>query len=110
MLVGYRGHLRLGGHLFLMLPLLCLTNSKHTTRRSFVQALERVGFRVRETRESPKVAFFCATATEPQAPERQGGQEKSEVTDGGTQDTRRAGSKVAKRRHRGTNDFAVTFT
>ncbi|CAM9262266.1 unnamed protein product [Sphacelaria rigidula] len=34
MLMGYREHLRPGGHLFLMLPLLCLTNSKHTTGKS----------------------------------------------------------------------------
>ncbi|GLE05009.1 hypothetical protein PINS_up013993 [Pythium insidiosum] len=52
-------HLRPGGLFFLMLPLLCLHNSKYMTYVRFVEILKAVGFLVRETKESPKVAFFC---------------------------------------------------
>ncbi|CAM9401081.1 unnamed protein product, partial [Choristocarpus tenellus] len=62
MLMGYHDHLRPGGHLFLMIPLLCLTNSCYTTKESFRKTLELAGFQVRESRDSPRVAFFCATA------------------------------------------------
>ncbi|EEY70049.1 uncharacterized protein PITG_06609 [Phytophthora infestans T30-4] len=55
----YREHLKEGGLLFLMLPLLCLRHSQFMTYARFTKILEAVGFRVRETKDSPKVAFFC---------------------------------------------------
>ncbi|CEG44036.1 25S rRNA (adenine(2142)-N(1))-methyltransferase, Bmt2 [Plasmopara halstedii] len=60
----YREHLMDGGLLFLMLPLLCLRHSKFMTYSRFTKILEAVGFRVRETKDSPKVAFFCLERTE----------------------------------------------
>ncbi|OWZ08547.1 hypothetical protein PHMEG_00018892 [Phytophthora megakarya] len=59
MLKLYRQHLREGGLLFLMLPLLCLRHSQFMTYARFTKIVEAVGFRVRETKDSPKVAFFC---------------------------------------------------
>lgn len=101
MLMGYHAHLRPGGHLFLMLPLLCLTNSKHTTRTSFVATLEKAGFRIQAARDSPKVAFFCATAVEvPQG---------NVPVLGKRRDTQLTGATDAKRGHRGRNDFAVSL-
>ncbi|KAF1774513.1 S-adenosyl-L-methionine-dependent methyltransferase [Phytophthora cactorum] len=55
----YREHLKEGGLLFLMLPLLCLRHSQFMTYARFTKILEAVGFRVREIKDSPKVAFFC---------------------------------------------------
>lgn len=52
-------HLAPGGHAFLMVPLLCLRHSKFMTYTRFVAILQAVGFSVRETKESPKVSFFC---------------------------------------------------
>ncbi|KAG7398197.1 hypothetical protein PHYBOEH_011520 [Phytophthora boehmeriae] len=60
----YREHLREGGLLFLMLPLLCLRHSQFMTYARFTKILEAVGFKVRETKDSPKVAFFCLERTE----------------------------------------------
>ncbi|KAE8879922.1 hypothetical protein PF005_g15437 [Phytophthora fragariae] len=60
----YRAHLKEGGLLFLMLPLLCLRHSQFMTYARFTKILEAVGFRVRETKDSPKVAFFCLERTE----------------------------------------------
>ncbi|KAG6621421.1 25S rRNA (adenine(2142)-N(1))-methyltransferase, Bmt2 [Phytophthora cinnamomi] len=60
----YREHLKQGGLLFLMLPLLCLRHSQFMTYARFTKILEAVGFRVRETKDSPKVAFFCLERTE----------------------------------------------
>uniref|UniRef100_H3GRM7 Probable methyltransferase BMT2 homolog n=1 Tax=Phytophthora ramorum TaxID=164328 RepID=H3GRM7_PHYRM len=60
----YREHLKEGGLLFLMLPLLCLRHSQFMTYARFTKILEAVGFRVRETKDSPKVAFFCLERTE----------------------------------------------
>lgn len=64
MLRMYRQHLKEGGLLFLMLPLLCLRHSQFMTYSRFTNILEAVGFRVRETKESPKVAFFCLERVE----------------------------------------------
>ncbi|EQC33321.1 hypothetical protein SDRG_09299 [Saprolegnia diclina VS20] len=63
-------HLKDDGHFFLMLPLLCLTNSNHMTVDHFEAILTRVGFEIREKKETPKIAFFClrkvpATAVPP---------------------------------------------
>lgn len=52
-------HLQPGGHAFLMIPLLCLRNSKFMTYSRFVAILQAVGFAVKETKDSPKVSFFC---------------------------------------------------
>jgi 25S rRNA (adenine2142-N1)-methyltransferase len=60
----YREHLKEGGLLFLMLPLLCLRHSQFMTYARFTKILEAVGFKVRETKDSPKVAFFCLERTE----------------------------------------------
>jgi 25S rRNA (adenine2142-N1)-methyltransferase len=46
-----------GGHCFLMLPLLCLNNSKFTTKKIFVQMLKALGFEIKETKETPKIWF-----------------------------------------------------
>lgn len=114
MLAGYRAHLRPGGHLFLMLPLLCLTNSKHTTRASFAGILNQVGFTIQETRDSPKVSFFCATADKHpssailQENRRESAGERSKTKGMGS--TKVAGNnamKEAKRGRRGQNDFAI---
>lgn len=59
MLQLYYEHLHLGGLLFLMIPLLCLRHSKFMTYDRFVKILQAVGFRVKETKDSPKVSFFC---------------------------------------------------
>ena len=59
MLKLYYEHLRPSGHLFLMVPLLCLRNSKFMTYNRFVEILKAVGFFVKETKDSPKVSFFC---------------------------------------------------
>lgn len=109
MLLGYRAHLRQGGHLFLMLPLLCLTNSKHTTRVSFAATLKTAGFKIRAVRDSPKVAFFCATAVDvPQGsvsvPEK-GDAKGMGATDLVTSKL----LKEAEQGHRGRNDFAVSL-
>ncbi|CAH0487316.1 unnamed protein product [Peronospora farinosa] len=60
----YREHLKKDGLLFLMLPLLCLRHSQFMTYARFTKILMAVGFRVRETKDSPKVAFFCLERTE----------------------------------------------
>ncbi|KAF1318182.1 Rrna methyltransferase, partial [Globisporangium splendens] len=59
MLKLYYEHLQPSGHLFLMIPLLCLRNSKFMTYARFVEILKAVGFFVKETKDSPKVSFFC---------------------------------------------------
>lgn len=59
MLKLYRLHLNANGMVFLMIPLLCLTNSKTMTYDAFVDLLMEVGFNVVESKQSPKVAFFC---------------------------------------------------
>ena len=92
MLRGYREHLRDGGHLFLMLPLLCLTKSTRTTRESFVETLTQIGFEVVAQKESPKVAFFCLMTAAPLE------------LDGPTQVRG-----YARKRNRGGNDFAVSL-
>lgn len=59
MLKLYYEHLQPSGHLFLMVPLLCLRNSRFMTYARFVEILKAVGFFVKETKDSPKVSFFC---------------------------------------------------
>jgi hypothetical protein len=52
-------HLQPGGHLFLTLPLLCLNHSSTMTYQLFSDALRYAGFIIRETKDTPKIAFFC---------------------------------------------------
>ena len=59
-----RAHLRTGGLFFVMLPLLCLCNSRHMTESLFVALLHRLGFVLRGRKQTPKVAFFCAEAVD----------------------------------------------
>lgn len=59
MLQLYYEHLQPSGLLFLMIPLLCLRNSKFMTIKRFHEILMAVGFRIKETKDSPKVSFFC---------------------------------------------------
>ncbi|KAI9916786.1 hypothetical protein PsorP6_017880 [Peronosclerospora sorghi] len=60
----YRQHLKEGGLLFLILPLLCLRHSQFMTYARFLTIFEAIGFQVRQTKNSPKVAFFCFERTE----------------------------------------------
>lgn len=107
MLVGYRNHLRNGGHLFLVLPLLCLTKSTRTTRESFLETLSRIGFTVAAKKETPKVAFFCLRNTPLQTLDVQVGRSSLATKEGGT---RSAGATkgTSRKRNRGANDFAVS--
>ncbi|CAK4758436.1 unnamed protein product [Aphanomyces euteiches] len=52
-------HLNPSGHFFLMLPLLCLTNSNYMTVDHFEAIIQSVGFSIREKKETPKIAFYC---------------------------------------------------
>lgn len=100
MLTGYRKHLRDGGHLFLMLPLLCLTKSTRTTRASFVDTLTEVGFTVVAKKESPKVAFFCLTTAPLElegARHRESPSQAAKCSDN------------PRKRKRGGNDFVVSL-
>lgn len=102
-----------------MLPLLCLTKSSRTTRASFVNTLTKVGFRIREARDSPKVAFFCATTVPMEGlevPREDVGRPAKGKGIGGGKPTGRNGlsggagavkAGTRNRRHRGGNDFAV---
>lgn len=107
MLLGYRNHLRDGGHVFLMLPLLCLTKSTRTTRKSFVETLSQIGFKVVARKESPKVAFFCLT-TAPPKPEEPRHLESS-ASQAANDFGRRGVKGKARRRNRGGNDFAISL-
>lgn len=51
-------HLKPGGLFFLMLPLRCLTKSKHMTQDHFRSLLKHVGFTIEHEETTPKVAFF----------------------------------------------------
>ncbi|CAM9310848.1 unnamed protein product [Ectocarpus sp. 4 AP-2014] len=107
MLVGYRNHLRNSGHLFLVLPLLCLTKSTRTTRASFLETLSRIGFTVVAKKETPKVAFFCLRNTPLEALDVQGGGSSLATKEGGTRGAGAAKGTSGKR-NRGANDFAVS--
>ncbi|CCI10718.1 unnamed protein product [Albugo candida] len=64
MLELYHKHLKPSGFLFVMIPLTCLHNSKYMTFEYFTSILAAIGFRVLETKQSPKIAFFCAEKIE----------------------------------------------
>lgn len=102
MLRGYREHLRDGGHLFLMLPLLCLTKSTRTTRESFAETLTQIGFTVVAQKESPKVAFFCLATAPLELKE-------SRHRESSSSQTAKGGGGNATKRNRGGNDFAVSL-
>jgi len=57
-----RQQLRPGGLAFVMVPLRCLTSSPFMSRQRFVAALAAAGLAVEESKDSPKVAFFCCQA------------------------------------------------
>lgn len=59
MLVRMWHHLKHLGIFFLMLPLQCLTRSAFLTEEMFSQALKLSGFEILQTKNSPRVAFFC---------------------------------------------------
>jgi len=54
-----RAHLRAQGLLFLMIPLLCVTNSSYTTEALLLELLQTVGFSLAARRDTPRIAFFC---------------------------------------------------
>lgn len=108
MLRGYRNHLRDGGHLFLMLPLLCLTKSTRTTKESFLETLAQLGFAVVAQKESPKVAFFCFTTAPPREVKEASSQESASQEACKHAEGAGANGK-ARRRNRGGNDFAVSL-
>lgn len=54
-----RDHLRPGGHLFLMLPRLCLMRSPYITPARMQRLLRMVGFSLVLTHQTPRVAFYC---------------------------------------------------
>jgi 25S rRNA (adenine2142-N1)-methyltransferase len=58
MLAKWHHHLRPGGHLFLTIPLSCLTLSPTMDEQRFLQLLQIVGLEIQETKKSPKIAFF----------------------------------------------------
>nr|CCA17354.1 conserved hypothetical protein [Albugo laibachii Nc14] len=64
MLQLYHQHLKPSGFLFIMIPLTCLNNSKYMTFEYFTSILAATGFRILETKKSPKIAFFCAEKVE----------------------------------------------
>ena len=61
----YRSHLRPNGLVFLMLPVLCLYDSKYMTYDKFVDIVHSIGFEVVATKKSPKIAFFALKCAEP---------------------------------------------
>lgn len=65
MLRHYRSHLRPNGLVFLMLPLLCLSDSKYMTYDRFVAILQTVGFNIVASKESPRIAFFALELAQP---------------------------------------------
>ncbi|DBA00285.1 TPA: hypothetical protein N0F65_001480 [Lagenidium giganteum] len=69
MLQMYYEHLKPSGHLFLMIPLLCLRHSKFMTYDRFCDILRAVGFEIREKKDSPKVSFFCLQRASQAAPD-----------------------------------------
>ena len=54
-----RAHLRPKGLFFLMIPLLCITNSSYTTEALLLKLLQTVGFSLVARRDTPRIAFFC---------------------------------------------------
>jgi 25S rRNA (adenine2142-N1)-methyltransferase len=60
LLVDCRKHLKLGGHYFIMLPLLCLNSTPHVAgKEQFRRGVESLGFQFVEEKLTKKVALFC---------------------------------------------------
>lgn len=57
MLLKTMRHLNYKGYVFLMLPLLCLNNSKFLTKSKFEDMLRGIGFDVVLKKETPKIFF-----------------------------------------------------
>jgi hypothetical protein len=71
--MGYRQHLKLGGHLFIMIPAMCLTHSPDIDEPKFCELLNRIGFSIVEIKRSPKVRLcagsqWCAASIESGTP------------------------------------------
>ncbi|CAM9214442.1 unnamed protein product [Phaeothamnion confervicola] len=91
MLAMCRAHLRHGGHLFLTLPLQCLTRSRRCSREALLAVLQQAGFEPVEARDSPKVAFFCLRAVEPAAAHGGGSSGHGESNGGGRNSRKKSG-------------------
>ena len=59
MLLNIYEHLKINGHLFLILPLLCIRKSAFQDCKKFVKFLNEIGFKLEHSKTSPKLAFFC---------------------------------------------------
>ena len=59
MLLNINKHLKTNGHMFLILPLLCIRKSLFLNCGAFICFLEDVGFKLKHTKTTPKLAFFC---------------------------------------------------
>lgn len=71
-------HLQPGGHLFLMLPTACLKSSPCMSQGLFVRLLKDVGFDVLpESKENPKITFYCCKLSERQPGKAGKAEEKS---------------------------------
>ena len=58
MLTRLRRFTRVGGVVFLMLPLMCVNRSKYLDKPGFTGMLEDLKFEVREVKETPKILFY----------------------------------------------------
>jgi 25S rRNA (adenine2142-N1)-methyltransferase len=59
MLMNIFKHLKVNGHLFIILPLLCIRKSAFQNCNKFVLLLNDIGFKLKHSKTSPKLAFFC---------------------------------------------------
>ena len=60
LLMDCRRHLTVGGHYFIMLPLLCLNSTPHVAgKEQFRRGIESLGFKFVEEKITSKVALFC---------------------------------------------------
>ncbi|GMI23864.1 hypothetical protein TrCOL_g4462 [Triparma columacea] len=58
MLTRLRRFTKVGGVVFLMLPLMCVNRSKYLDKPGFTGMLEDLKFEVREVKETPKILFY----------------------------------------------------
>ena len=59
MLLNINRHLNTNGHMFLILPLLCIRKSLFSNCNTFICFLGDIGFKLKHTKTTPKLAFFC---------------------------------------------------
>ncbi|GMI05624.1 hypothetical protein TrRE_jg7044 [Triparma retinervis] len=64
MLLRLRNFTKIGGVVFLMLPLLCVNRSKYLDKPGFTAMLEDLKFEVREVKETPKILFYTLVKEE----------------------------------------------